>query len=93
MVRPEKVDVRAEASRDGGAMLAATIVDLVFQGPVLRCVLRDEAGRTLYANLGPEARSAGLERGRSVYATWRADDARLLRPHGAPPDAIDGLRT
>ncbi len=79
MVRPEDVSL-ATGTSPNGAALVTTLVELRFHGPVLRCVLRDESGRTILANVRPDARPSGLERGRTVYASWTADRARLLRP-------------
>jgi hypothetical protein len=56
---------------------------LIFQGPVVRCVLRDATDTEIVAHLNPDRRSPGLERGARVRISWETEAARLLPPHVA----------
>ena len=82
MVRPERVRVVPQSAPSA---LPATVVDVVFQGPVVQCVLRAVDGTELIAHLGPAAATAGLAPGQQVFVDWDGDAARLLPPaeHGA----------
>jgi spermidine/putrescine transport system ATP-binding protein len=80
MVRPERMTVQLEAPADGASQVAATLAELVFEGPVLRCALRDAAGRDLVAHMRPEQRPPGLVRGAAVWATWEPSACRVLAP-------------
>ena len=78
MVRPERVRVGAAAR--GPEALAATVSDVVFQGPVVRCALRVSEGTELVAHLGPGDQTAALVPGATVFVDWEADAPRLLPP-------------
>jgi spermidine/putrescine transport system ATP-binding protein len=80
MVRPERIHRRLEEPDHATSRIPTTLVELVFQGPVLRCVLRDAAGTDLIAHVRPDQRPHGLERGVTVWATWDEDSCRLLTP-------------
>ncbi len=80
MVRPERLRL-ALAERDGQVnAIAATLKELIFQGPVLRCVLSDSTDTEIVANVSPDQRPAGLERGARLWATWETAAACLLTP-------------
>ena len=78
MVRPERL--RVGAAPGGPEALPATISDVVFQGPVVRCALRAADGTELVAHLGPGDQTAALVPGASVFVDWEADAPRLLPP-------------
>ena len=86
MVRPERVQVVAEppSVESGRCVLPVEVRDLVFQGPVLRCMLVDDEGDEILANIHDDARPEGLERGARLWAVWDPSVARLLHP-GAKP--------
>jgi spermidine/putrescine transport system ATP-binding protein len=77
MIRPERVRV---ASAQGPAALPATVVDVMFQGPVVRCALRASDGTELIAHLGPAAAGAALAPGQRVFVDWEPDAPRVLPP-------------
>ncbi len=77
VVRPERLRVTADPSSDG-ACLAATVHDVVFQGPVVRCLLRAADGTELVAHLGPEYAGGALHPGQTIWLNWDDDAARLL---------------
>ena len=81
MVRPERVRVAA-ATESTGKGLPATVVDIVFQGPVVQCTLRAADGTELIAHLGPSAATTALASGQQVFVDWDPDAPRLLPPAG-----------
>jgi spermidine/putrescine transport system ATP-binding protein len=84
MVRPERVRVVVDRDASG---LAATVSDLVFQGPVVRCTLRAADGTELIAHLPVAGTSATLTPGQGVTVDWDADAPRLLPPPAAAGEA------
>jgi spermidine/putrescine transport system ATP-binding protein len=79
MVRPEWVRVGV-AQVPGG--LPATVVAVVFQGPVVHCALRAADGTELVAHLGPAAATPAFVPGQQVFVDWDPDAPRLLPPAG-----------
>ena len=77
MIRPERVRV-STARPEGESALPATVVELIFQGPVVRCVLRDAAGNEILAHLASDRRIARPGIGEQGWASWDRDSARLL---------------
>jgi spermidine/putrescine transport system ATP-binding protein len=80
MVRPERL-VPAGAPLHGagsGASIRATVSSMVFQGPVVRCQVRTEAGADLVAHLGPEDDPAAFPVGTEMEMTWSHDGAYLV---------------
>jgi spermidine/putrescine transport system ATP-binding protein len=87
MVRPERLEVRTGACEPGRVALPATCTDLVFQGAVLRCALRDPDGGELVAYLEAARGTAGVYPGAQVWLGWEPDAARLLHRDASAPDA------
>jgi spermidine/putrescine transport system ATP-binding protein len=85
MVRPERLRLSNDAPV-GDSGIPVTVKHAVFQGPVIRCSLRTLDGTEIVAHVGPEDTVSGLEAGRSLWASWEADAARLLPPSGHRPD-------
>ncbi|MGZ6995048.1 MAG: ABC transporter ATP-binding protein [Acidimicrobiia bacterium] len=79
MVRPERMHLRLEEPRDGLASVAAEVVDLVFQGPVVRFDLRAPDGSAIVVHVGPEEDLPLQRQGARVWACWEPDAGRLLR--------------
>ena len=68
MIRPERVHLQVDEPPATLAGAVAEVVDLVFQGPVVRFGLRTADGSALVAHVGPEdepsrcsARGIGLD--------------------------------
>jgi spermidine/putrescine transport system ATP-binding protein len=80
MVRPERMQLRLNEPPAGYAAIPATVVDLVFQGPVVRFGLRADDGSPLVVHVGPEAELPLLRPGDQVVVAWEPDAGRLLRP-------------
>jgi spermidine/putrescine transport system ATP-binding protein len=83
MVRPERLEVQTGEPAAGRVALRATCTDLVFQGAVLRCALRDAEGGELVAYLEASRGMPGVYPGAAVWLGWEPDAARLLHPDGA----------
>ncbi len=80
MIRPERIQLQMGEPKTNGSRIPATLADLIFQGPVIRCVLRDAAGTELVAHIRPEQRPDGLERGARLWAIWDAGASCVLAP-------------
>ena len=92
MVRPERVRIAMEqppglATGDIGGVLAR-VVDLTFQGPVLRLSLVAADGSPILAHVGSEQDLPLLRSGDEVYACW-SPDASLVLPAGDTPTTRD----
>jgi len=83
MVRPERVHLSVEQPGAGTPSLPVTVTELIFQGPVVRCVLRDAAGAEIVAHLASDRRLAKPGIGEAGWASWDEDAARLLPPRPA----------
>ena len=87
MVRPERLHLGLAEPGGDHAAVATTITDLVFQGPVLRCALRTDAGTELVAHIGPEDDLPMLRPGDRLWASWDHDAACLLRAAPTPTES------
>lgn len=92
MVRPERVRVSLDrpAGLDTGAVaaVAATVTDLVFQGPVVRLSLAGADGSAIVAHIGAEQDLPLLRPGDQVFVCW-SPDASLVLPAADIPTAQD----
>ncbi len=84
MVRPERLRVTAAPGPPGA--VAATVTDLVFQGPVLRLSLAAPDGTPIVAHVGAEQELGGLRPGDPVAVSF-SPDAALVLPAADLPDA------
>ena len=89
---PERVRIAMEqppglATGDIGGVLAR-VVDLTFQGPVLRLSLVAADGSPILAHVGSEQDLPLLRSGDEVYACW-SPDASLVLPAGDTPNTRD----
>jgi len=80
MIRPERLELGASEPARERTALPVTCTDLVFQGAVLRCALRDVAGDELVAYLEASRREPEVRPGASLWLSWAPDAARLLHP-------------
>ncbi|HXC50803.1 MAG TPA: ABC transporter ATP-binding protein [Candidatus Limnocylindrales bacterium] len=80
MVRPERVRVTANppSGETGHCVVPVTVRDVIFQGPVLRCLMRDDEDDDVIANIDQSERPHGLEPGARLWAVWDPSAARLL---------------
>ncbi|MCX6483947.1 MAG: ABC transporter ATP-binding protein [Mycobacterium sp.] len=90
MVRPERVRVTMEPPTGDMAGVLARVVDLTFQGPVLRLSLVAADGSPILAHVGTEQELPLLGPGDEVYVSW-SPDASLVLPAGdaANTTAVD----
>jgi spermidine/putrescine transport system ATP-binding protein len=88
MVRPERVRVSMDHPGAEVSAVPARVVDLTFQGPVLRLSLAAADGSAIIAHVGPEQNLPMLRPGDDVYAGW-VPDASLVLPAADIPTAAD----
>jgi spermidine/putrescine transport system ATP-binding protein len=77
MVRPERLELTAGEPPEGQG-LAVTCTDLVYQGAVIRCALRDADGHELVVYLQASEERPQVRPGAALWLRWRPDAARLL---------------
>ena len=77
MIRPEWMRLRVGTAEG----ISAEVVDLVFQGPLIRFELKTAEGSPIVAHVGPNEDLPLLRPGDRVQVTWEADCGRLLRRH------------
>jgi len=80
MIRPERLEVAPQEPPPERLGLPVTCTDLVFQGALLRCALRDASGGELIDYLEPSRHPPGVVPGASLWVSWERDAARLLHP-------------
>jgi spermidine/putrescine transport system ATP-binding protein len=83
MIRPERLELAAGEPPPGRPGLPVTCTDLVFQGPVRRCTLRDPCGGELVAYPEASRQAPDVRPGAALWVSWETDAARLLRDPGA----------
>ncbi|WP_328356145.1 ABC transporter ATP-binding protein [Mycobacterium sp. NBC_00419] len=88
MVRPERVRVSMDRPTGDIAAVPAKVVDLTFQGPVLRLALVAADGSPVLAHVGPEQNLPMLRPGDDVYVCW-SPDASLVLPAADIPTTED----
>ncbi len=88
MVRPERVRVSIGQPAGDVAAVPAKVVDLTFQGPVLRLSLEAPDGSPILAHVGTEQDLPLLRPGDDVFAGW-VPDASLVLPGADIPTTQD----
>ena len=88
MVRPERVRVSMDRPEGDVAAVGAKVVDLTFQGPVLRLSLAAADDSPIVAHVGPEQNLPLLRPGDDVFVGW-APDASLVLPAADIPTTED----
>jgi len=84
MVRPERVRVSVGLPAADLAAVRATVVDLTFQGPLLRLELAAADGSPVVAHVGPEQDLPMLRPGDDVHVGWSPDAALVLAAAATP---------
>jgi spermidine/putrescine transport system ATP-binding protein len=82
MLRPERIKLTRTPAEPRWCAIPVRVGDIIFQGPVLRCLLRDVADGEIVAHIDDDARPEGLGRGAAMWATWDPSGARLLMADG-----------
>jgi spermidine/putrescine transport system ATP-binding protein len=90
MVRPERLRLTGKNTDTTG--VPVTVRHVVFQGPVIRCILVAPDGTEIVAHIGPEQAIPDLEPGLQLRVSWDADAARLLPPATQPQPVEADLR-
>jgi len=88
MVRPERVRVSMEQPTGDLAAVRSKVVDLTFQGPVLRLSLVAADGSPILAHVGTEQDLPLLRPGDEVFVCW-SPDASLVLPAADIPTTQD----
>jgi spermidine/putrescine transport system ATP-binding protein len=86
MVRPERIRVCAAAPNGDDPWLPVTVTETVFQGPVVRFVLKDMDGHEIIAHVSHAHHQSAEHptRGASGFASWPRSTGRLLPLPAAP---------
>jgi spermidine/putrescine transport system ATP-binding protein len=83
MVRPERLRLETTPPAAGLVSLQVTLTDLVFQGAVVRCALRDPEDNEVIAHVEATRHDPGVRKGATLWLAWPADAALLLHPDRA----------
>jgi len=78
MVRPERIHVRMEPPPGDVPRVRTTVIDLTFQGALVRAELACDDGTVVIAHVGPDDDLPMLRPNDVVWLTWEGDAARLL---------------
>jgi len=86
VLRPERLRISAGPLREETkGRIGARVVDVVFQGPVVRFDLQTAEGRDLVAIMLAQDRPADVQAGSDVQVTWDAESAYVLPEADEPP--------
>ncbi len=85
MVRPERVRVSMDQPTGDIATVGAKVVDLTFQGPVLRLSMAVADGSPVIAHVGPEQNLPMLRPGDDVFVAWAPPTHRWSCPPPTSP--------
>ncbi len=78
MVRPERITISTIDPGPTNQRVRGTVVDLTFQGAVVRLVLHASDDTTIIANIDPDHDLPMLRPGDTVWASWNASAASVL---------------
>jgi len=78
MVRPERIHVQMEEPAGDVSRVRTTVIDLTFQGALVRAELVCADGTVVVAHVGPDDDLPMLRPNDVVWLTWEGDAARLL---------------
>jgi len=78
MVRPERIMISTNDPGPTVQRVRGTVVDLTFQGPIVRLVLHASDETPIIANIDPDHDLPMLRPGDSVWASWSASAASVL---------------
>ncbi len=93
VLRPERLRISTgPPSEETKGRLQARVVDIVFQGPVVRFDLKTTEGRDLVVIMLAQDRPAGVEASSSVWVTWDPESAYVLpaTAESPPPEEDAG---
>jgi spermidine/putrescine transport system ATP-binding protein len=78
MVRPERIHVQMEEPAGDVPRVRTTVIDLTFQGALVRAELACADGTVVVAHVGPDDDLPMLRPNDVVWLTWEREAARLL---------------
>lgn len=78
MVRPERITISTNHPGPTTQGVRGTVVDLTFQGPIVRLVLHAGDDTPIIANIDPDHDLPMLRPGDTVWAAWDATAASVL---------------
>jgi spermidine/putrescine transport system ATP-binding protein len=78
MIRPERLELAASEPPPELLGLPVTCTDMVFQGAMRRCALRDPSGGELIDYLETSRQAPDVVPGAALWVSWQPDAARLL---------------
>jgi spermidine/putrescine transport system ATP-binding protein len=87
MIRPERLELAASEPPPERLGVPVTCTDMVFQGPVRRCALRDPSGGELIDYLEASRQQPGIRPGASLWVSWEPEAGRLLHAEAGAPAA------
>ncbi len=91
MVRPERVQVSV-ARPDTANAIETTVVDLTFQGPLVRFSLAAAGGEPVVAQVGHDVELPLLRPGDRLWASWPADASLVLPAADIPtPEDLEAM--
>jgi hypothetical protein len=82
MVRPERLELGATEPPTERLGMQVVCTEVVFQGAVRRCALRDPAGGEVVLYLDAVRDAFDVAPGASLWVSWSAGAGRLLAPEG-----------
>jgi spermidine/putrescine transport system ATP-binding protein len=83
MIRPERLEIAPREPGAGRLGMPVTCTDVVYQGAVRRCAVRDSAGGELIDYLETSEEHPAVQPGAALWVSWAPDAARLLHPDPA----------
>src|SRR3990172_3958805 len=91
VLRPERLRISAAPpGEQTKGRIQARVVDIVFQGPVVRFDLQTAEERALVVIMLAQDRPAGVETGSGVWVSWDPESAYVLpATAGSPPPEED----
>lgn len=88
IIRPERLDITEGAPNTVTAgCIQATLMSIVFQGPVLRCEVRTADGTDLLAHVHVDDMPSGVQPGHLVMVSWHPGGAYLVNDTVDPGQA------
>jgi spermidine/putrescine transport system ATP-binding protein len=91
MVRPERLAITSTEPPPDGTHVRGRVIDLTFQGPVVRLVLTADDGSQVLAHVGHDSDLPLLRPGDEVWADWPSDAALVLPSDDSIPLTDDEL--
>jgi putative spermidine/putrescine transport system ATP-binding protein len=79
-IRPERVEFKPENMPEGAHTIAATVLEVIYMGDILRVVLRVAGSDGFVMKIRNTLGQTRLEPGQQISVGWHPQDARALDP-------------